>query len=203
MEKFFGITSGLLVFISFIPYIKNVWQGNITPNLTTWIIWSFIGFVLLVTYKSIGSEESIYPVIFGFVNPVLVTLVMFFVAKKINRITLLEIICILFSVLAIILWYLASNNSNYFIYANYIAIIADLFAVIPTLKDYWKNPENDRPFSWILFSFAYFLLIFSIKNEQEISSYVLPVYMSFMSLLVAIPLVIFCVKNKTKLKDWI
>ena len=69
-----GLLSGSLVIISIIPYAIRVHQGKIRPVLTSWSLWSLIGLALLLTYRSAGAEDNIWPAVFGFTNPTLITI---------------------------------------------------------------------------------------------------------------------------------
>ncbi len=67
--KLIGEISGGLVIISIIPYALRVYQKKIKTIPTTWFLWSVIGLALLLTYKSSGANESMWPAVFGFTNP--------------------------------------------------------------------------------------------------------------------------------------
>lgn len=69
-----GMLSGALVVVSAIPYIVRVYQGKIETQITSWVLWTLIGFALLVTYKSSGAEANVWPAVFGFTNPFIVML---------------------------------------------------------------------------------------------------------------------------------
>ncbi|MEK7209134.1 MAG: hypothetical protein AAB677_02655, partial [Patescibacteria group bacterium] len=70
-----GLTSGLLVVASVIPYSIRTYQGKVQPNLTSWSLWTLIGLALLLTYKSSGAEANVWPAVFGFTNPLLITII--------------------------------------------------------------------------------------------------------------------------------
>src|SRR5229473_2868274 len=69
-----GAWSGGLVFLSIVPYAIRTYEGKIQPVPTTWSLWSLIGLAVLLTYRSSGAEANVWPAVFGFVNPVLITI---------------------------------------------------------------------------------------------------------------------------------
>ena len=99
-----GLISGLLVIISAIPYVIRIYQGKIQPNLTSWSLWSFIGLALLLTYKSSGAQANIWPAVFGFISPVLITALVLRQHGGWAKPNKIEIACIVFSLLSLGLW---------------------------------------------------------------------------------------------------
>ena len=202
MEELFGRISGFLVFISVLPYAWRIYQRKTTPNLMTWVIWSFLGLALLLTYKSQGAGENIWPAIFGFTNPVIVTICILWRADFSKKISFIDIACFVIAGISFTIWLFVKENKIYSAYANYVAIFADFCAVIPSLLYYWKSPQNDRPLAWVLFGIGYGIGILAIK-DGKVSDYVLPIYMSVMTIIIAVPLILYRIRMSSPLKEWI
>jgi len=197
-----GIVSGLLVMVSVIPYSIRTYQGKIQPNLMGWSLWTLIGLALLLTYKSSGAEANIWPAVFGFTNPLLITLI---VAKQRggwSKPDKWERYCIFFCVVSLGLWLTVYNKKELVQFALYLAIVADLCAAIPTLKLVWKQPACDRPFAWCLFAAASGLNMFAI-TEHTFANYVFPIWMFFSGAFVALPLILYRWKQRVPLAEWI
>jgi len=201
--EFFGLLSGGLVVASIIPYSLRVYQGKIRPNLTSWSLWSLIGLALLLTYKSSGAEANVWPAVFGFFNPTLIAFLI--VAKQRGRLkkpNKVEVVCLVIGLVSLGMWIAVYESRELSQYALYLAIVADACAAIPTIIFVWTQPDGDRPFAWSLFAIAYGLVIFAI-TEPTFANYILPVYMSLGSLSIALPLVLYRLKRKTPLSEWI
>lgn len=203
MQKIIGICSGLFVLTSVIPYLVGVIRGTIEPNLTSWFLWSFISFALLVTYKSNGADNNIWPVFFGFTNPVLVTIAMLW-KGKFKKPKTLEYVCGGISMTALILWWFVRDEKETFLaeLALCLSIVADLCAFIPTMRYVRRNPEKDLPLAWTLFAIGYALALGALP-VITFASVVLPVYMAIASSLVALPLIAYRIKNKIPINKWI
>ncbi|PIR95845.1 hypothetical protein COT93_00195 [Candidatus Falkowbacteria bacterium CG10_big_fil_rev_8_21_14_0_10_37_18] len=197
-----GKISGILVLLSAIPYAWRVFQGKIKPNIVGWSLWSFIGLSILLNYQNIGAEDNIWPAIFSFTNPLIITLLAIWKKGEKIKLNRIEYFCAFFSIASIILWWYWLGNNNYSQYALYIAIIADAFAAIPTAIYVLKNPGGDRPFMWLIFAIGYGLAMLSIK-EHNLANYSLPVYMCIMAIIVSIPLIKYRLKFKIPFKSWI
>lgn len=197
-----GLISGLLVIISVIPYGIRTFQGKIQPNLTSWSLWTLIGFALLLTYKSSGAEANVWPAVFGFTNPLLVTVLILQRRGEWTKPNRIEVACLIFGLLSLGLWLGVRESKELAQYALYLAIIADACAAIPTIVFVWTQPNGDRPFAWSFFAVGYVLVIFAI-TEHTFANYVLPLYMFFGALSVALPLIIYRWRQKSPLSEWI
>jgi hypothetical protein len=200
--KTIGLISGALVLISAIPYFIRTFQGKIKPNLTSWALWSLIGLVLLLTYKSSGAETNVWPAVFGFTNPLLITVMIFRQHGKWKKPEGIEIACLVVGLLALGVWSVVHENKGLSQYALYLAIVADACASVPTIVSVWSHPDSDRPFAWLCFSVGYGLTILAI-TEHTIANYALPLYMSLGSLCIAFPLARYRQQKKTALAEWI
>ncbi len=202
MEEIIGKVSGLIVLGSVIPYSIRIYQRKTNPNLMSWAIWSFVGFAILLTYESSGAKDNIWPVIFGFFNPLLVTILILWRGRKREKPNQMELSCIGIATVSIIFWFFVQNSKELSQYANYIAITADACAAIPTILYYFKKPHEDRPFAWVMYAIGYGLAIFAV-TEPTIANYALLLYMFFGALFISMPLIFYRVKNKISLKEYI
>lgn len=220
-----GKISGGLVVISAIPYAIRTYQKKVTPNIVSWSLWSVIGLALLLTYDSSGANESIWPAIFGFTDPLIITILAikagdyhFSFPTRIDQETLraswmaaretwkrldrTEQACIIFGTAALVMWLFMRESKYLSQYALYVAIVADACAAIPTIVFLWNNPLEDRPFAWGLFSIGYGLAIFAV-TEPIPSNYILPIYMWFGSLCITLPMMVYRVRNKIPVSEWV
>ena len=200
MKETIGLISGLIVTLSVIPYGVRVYQRKVKPNLISWGVWAILGLAILLTFRSSGATSNVWPALFGFTNP----LVIFILAYKRGERKMpdtLEIICAVIGILAIILWCFVRGSVEFSQYALYVAIVADGFAAIPTIIFIWGNPDGDRPLMWLLFSIGYGISIFAIENHN-FANYVLPVYMSGASALITLPMIVYRIRKKIPLSEW-
>lgn len=197
-----GMISGLLVVASVVPYMWRTWQGKIKPNVTSWGLWSLIGLALLLTFKSSGAQSNLWPAIFGFVNPVLVFTIALNKKGERTRFGGTDWWCVIICIGSLGLWAIVQHDKNLAQYAVYLALVADVVAAIPTLKWVSKHPEDDRPFAWCAFGFAYGLSLFAIA-EHTFVNYAVPIYMLVASGYMAWQLTKYRIKNLIPLKEWI
>ena len=197
-----GLISGIIVAVSIIPYAIRTYQGKIHPNPTSWTLWTIIGLALLLTYRSSGAEANVWPAVFGFVNVLLITILLIKNREAWKKWETFEKACFAFGLVSLAMWLYTHDNEGLVQYALYIAILADTCAAIPTLTFVWRFPEKDRPFAWGLFALGYGLSIFAI-SEHTVANYALPLWVLFGSFFITLPLILHRVRHRVPLKDWI
>ena len=194
--------SGGLVLLSIIPYAIRTVDGKIRPVPTSWSLWSFIGLALLLTYRSAGAAANVWPAVFGFTNPTLITILSVWRREKWEKPNLLERLCFVFGIVSLILWVLLRQSRELSQYSLGVAIAADLCAAIPTIRFVWNEPARDRPFAWVLFGIGYFLALFAAP-ENTFANWGLPLYMTAVSFSVALPLALYRLRENVPLREWV
>lgn len=197
-----GVISGTIVVVSVIPYLYRIYEGKICPNVTSWGLWSIIGLTLLLTYKSSGADANIWPALFGFTNPIAITLLAIIKKGEKAKLDKLEWWCVAICLVSLGLWLLLRHDRSLSQYALYLAIVADAVAAIPTIRFVTKHPDQDRPFAWGMFGIAYGLALFAIP-ERTIAQIALPTYMVLGSGYITLQLIKFRVKSKIPLTEWV
>jgi Na+/melibiose symporter-like transporter len=197
-----GILSGFLVVVNVIPYGIRVYQRKIHPVPTSWILWSFIGLALLLTYRSSGARANVWPALFGFTNPTLITILSVWRHEKWEKPEWYHWLCLVFGIGSLATWWFVRQREDLAQYALYLAIVADLCAAIPSLVLFKQEPEKDRPFAWFVFGAGWFVAIFAI-TEQTFANYALPVYMMVGSFISTCLLVYPRIKGRVPIKEWI
>lgn len=200
-ELIIAYISATIIFISGIIYTVQVYRGKIYPNIITWILFSIIGILVVLTAFSSGAKENLIPLVAMSIPPVLTLIVTIF--KKFNKdFTKVDIICVGLGGITIIAWYLTKENKELSQIALYLALIADIIAIIPTVKFAQERPDKDRPGAWILFAIGNVLAFFTI-TEHTLSNYLPVVWFTFGGMFVWIPLLNYRIKNNIQLRKWI
>lgn len=195
-----GQVSGVVVLLSIIPYAIRVYQRKIIPNLVSWSVWSLVALALLANYEKSGAKDNLWVVILGTANPFIITILTLWRGgvKKIGR---FDIWCLAFGVISIAIWYYF-NTVEAAALGLIMGILADAFAMVPTIRGVYLSPSEDRPMMWGIFSLGYIIAMFSV-TEHTFSNYVLPLYMSLGAGIVFLILAKHRMKNRIPLREWI
>ena len=157
------------IFISIVGYyfyLKNIFNGTTKPNLVSWFLWMLGPFVGTFLQIKAGANLSVLPVFIAGLGPLIVIIFSIFNKKSYWKITLFDIICGLFSVLALIIYILTHNFGVSILFA----ILSDFLASIPTLIKSWKFPETETASVYFVGILTNLLGIFVITN------WIFPIY---------------------------
>ncbi|MEI7452283.1 MAG: hypothetical protein WCK37_03725 [Candidatus Falkowbacteria bacterium] len=197
-----GMISGLMVVFGASSYFYRTWQGKIIPNIVTWLLFSFIELSILINYRAVGASDNLWPAVFTLLDSLLITTII--IAKYGRKIKLkrFDYFCFALGFISLVLWWCWRENPAYAQYSLYAAMLADVAAGIATLNSDHSNPDEDRPFMWLIFAAAYGLDMLAIK-KHDIANYSLPIYMCLGAIIIAIPLIRYRIKMKIPLREWI
>jgi len=170
-----GYTSLVLILIATVLHVRRVWSGEIVIHPISWAIWFLVSFAILLSYNSMETKYELYAAIGNVIYPGSNFLLSFRQKVKIE-LSYWDYAALLIAVLAMILWWLVKNDAGLSSYANYLAIIADMCALIPTILLVKSNPMIEKPLPWICFSLGFGVSIFAITSHS-IANYILPLYM--------------------------
>ena len=203
MDKYFiiGILAQFFTSVAGDLYLLRTIQGHNKPNVITWTIWALLGCTFAII--TIANQKADFITkIFSVILAVFPTLIAIVALKKgtIEAVGYPDKVAGFLAIVAIIIWFITKNDVG--LMPLIITIIADIFAMIPTLRFVFKSPADDRPGAWIAFSFGSMITILSLEKWNP-ESYLLPLYMAIASLTVAYPLVIYRIHKKIPWRDWI
>ncbi|HTE49000.1 MAG TPA: hypothetical protein VK675_03780 [Candidatus Paceibacterota bacterium] len=169
-----GVVVGL---ISTFFYIKNIFFGTTRPNLVSWVLWLLGPFLGVFFQLRAGAGLSVLPVFMAGFGPLLVVVFSIFRKNSYWKLSTFDVICGVFSMLALVLYALTHNLAISIIFA----ILSDLLAFIPTYIKGWKFPESEtssvyltgifnnvlglliiKDWSFTIYSFGVYLIIANI-----------------------------------------
>jgi hypothetical protein len=138
-EKF--VLLGALLNISgSATYAYNTIKGKTKPNRVTWFLWATAPLIAFSAQLGEGVIwQSIMTFMVGF-GPLIIFIASFVNRKAFWKITTLDIICGVISVLALILWAITGTG----LIAIVFSILADLIAGVPTLIKAYYEPETEH-----------------------------------------------------------
>lgn len=127
-------------------YIRDTLKGKTKPNRVSWSLWALAP--LIGTAAALSAHADVWATIRIFLSGFLPLIV--FSASFVNRqsywkLTLFDALCGLCSVLALIVWAAVDSPQA----AILLAALGDGFALLPTLRKAWTNPETETGLTYI------------------------------------------------------
>jgi hypothetical protein len=153
-------------------YARDTLRGDTQPNRVTWIMWSVAP--LIIVAAQFGEEVgwSALLTLGAGLGPAMVVLASFLNKKAYWQITKLDILCGVFSALALILWLITKTG----LVAIVLSIAADLLAGLPTILKAYRAPQTESSFAYIAAVIAGVITLLTITN-WTFAAYSFPVYM--------------------------
>ena len=176
IKEILGILAGIVSSVAYIPYVSSIFTKKTKPSRSSWWIWSFIGLLILFSYRSVGAFNTIWvPVIF-FIAPLIVAVLSLRFGEN-TGLNSLDKICLLGAAISIIFW-LLFNSAEVALYIN---IFIDFLGYLPTLKKTFLNPFAESRLTWILFFLGSILNVIAI-DKFTLSIALYPAYMIAMDI---------------------
>lgn len=143
-----------------IYYLISISKGKTRPNIVSWFIWMLAPFIGVFFQLKAGAGLSVLPVFMAGFGPFLV--IVFSLVKKnaFWKINTFDIVCGIFSLLALILYVITRNLDI----SIFFAITSDGLAAIPTIVKSWKFPETENSLIYLGGLFSNILGLFIIKT---------------------------------------
>jgi hypothetical protein len=142
-------------------YIKDTFLGKTRPNRVSWIFWTTAPLVgVFISYKSGVSIPILASTFMAGFGPLLVVLASFFNKNSYWKITKFDIGCGVLSAVAIIIWITTKDGVISLIFA----ILADLFAGLPTVIKSWKHSDTETIGPYLSGNLNSIITFFIIKD---------------------------------------
>jgi hypothetical protein len=154
----FGIIAGIFSFSAYLFYIVAILKGKTRPSRSTWIIWSFIGIILAISYKESGAEDTVWVAVSEAIAPTIIALLALKYGKGGTERT--DILAFVGSFFSLILWWLFDSA----LIALVTNLAIDFFAAIPTIKKSYYEPKEEDRFAWVLTQTGNLFNLFAIDK---------------------------------------
>lgn len=192
--------SGLLVSISGGYYAILVFLRKAPGNPTSWGTWGLIGIAIFLTS---GTTFGINAMTFGMVNPLIIAAIgawrQFAQAQMPSK---REMTGGLIGVIAIAVWLVAKELKAPTEWTLILSLVADCIPLLVIIRGAWEKPQDDKPFAWALFAFGFGIGSFGL-SEFTPFTLALPIYMFVGSNIVIVPLVLYRIRHRIPIRQWL
>lgn len=162
--------SFIFAFGAGIPYIKSILSGRTKPHQMTWLVFSIMNGIILVSQYLKGARASILIALVFFIF----TIIDFILSLNygIRSTSRWDYLLLTFSLLTIIAWILTRNPSV----AIWLTVLIDIFATTMTIIKIKSQPNSEAILPWLMGATAYTFTILSVINKPFGVLYVRPIY---------------------------
>jgi hypothetical protein len=165
IKNMLGIIATILVFIGYIPYIKDVISKKTTPHVYSWFIWSFLTLIVFFLQLKDGAGSAAYVTLAAGLCCVSVTLLGIYHKNKIE-ITKTDNVFLVLSLISLVLWLVAEQP----LYSAILATSVDIFAFAQTVRKSWNDPYSETLSFYFLNSLRFGLAVLALQKYSVISA---------------------------------
>jgi len=197
-----GIIAFCIITASILPYAWRILTGRADTSVTGWVIATFTGFVLFLTYGGIGATSNIWIALVELVDPAIIVVAALIYRHKNAWVwpDYYDWAAVVLSATALLI-HSVSFHSGAELWAYASSFVADICAAVPVILFAWQYPHKEQPLAWSLSIVGILISFFSIQNfsPEQIS---LPIYQLIFSILILIPAFRYYTQHKIPLKEW-
>lgn len=163
IKEILTIISIVLIFIGYIPYIRDIFRGKTHPHIFSWIVWSILNFCLFWLQLHAWAWFASWIVLVLWINSSFIA----FLSLKYGKIIIRKIDIFFFvtALLAIPIWLVLDQAVLSSILVTWIGILA--FA--PTVRKTWVNPYSETVSTYIITTFRHILTLFALSQYNIIT----------------------------------
>lgn len=166
IDERFNYLAVVISLIGTYSYLVKTVKGEVKPNKVSWFLWGFAPLIAFFAQIKQGiGLESLRVFMAGF-GPLVIFFASFVNKKSYWKLTKLDIVCGILSVLGLLLWSLTRIGNLAILFA----LIADGLASIPTIVKSYYFPETENYLAY-LFSFISALIAVLTISDWTFTSF--------------------------------
>ena len=144
MLLLFGLVSGLLSIVMFIPYVKDILLHTTKPQRATWLIWSVLGGIAFFTQLAKGATDSLW--LTGVQTLGVFVVFLLSIRFGTGGLRKWDILALIAAALSLMLWYVTHEPAA----ALFLIIVIDAIGASLTVAKAYKDPGSETLITWLL-----------------------------------------------------
>lgn len=156
----FAILGAVVASLGGLYYLYETIMGKSQPNRVTWLLWGVFPMITFIAQRAQGVEGVVWVTFASSFTPILVFVASFLNKKAYWKSKPTDYFLMIAAIVGIIMWAITDNPNL----AIAFALLADLFAAIPTIIKCYQHPESE---SWIAYGVSSLGLVFSLLAVQS------------------------------------
>ncbi len=150
---------------SMVLYVLSIIKGETKPHMYTWFIWGLVTLVVTASQYTGGAGAAILFSITVIFNCFLIATLSFFKGNK--SITLSDNLCLLFCIIAILLWPLTKIP----LWSLLIVTVIDMVGYIATIRKSFQAPHQENLICFFLFGLNWTFATLAIENYNMLTAF--------------------------------
>ena len=165
IKTLLGLVATALVFIGYIPYLRDIVKGKTKPHVYSWFLWSFVTLIAFALQISGGAGTGAFVTLAAAVMCIAV-IVLGFIHKSQVKIVWVDTLFLILAVVALLLWLVAKQP----VLSAILTTLIDLLGFAPTVRKSWNNPHSETLSFYWLNTFRFGLALIALQNYSIITA---------------------------------
>lgn len=165
IKNILGILATILVFIGYIPYLRDVIKGKTKPHLYSWFLWAFVTMIAFALQFSGGAGSGSFVTLAAALMCIAV-IVLGFIQKSKIAIVKMDTIFLILAFIALGLWLIAKQP----VLSTVLATTVDLLGFAPTVRKSWNKPFTETLSFYYLNSFRFGIAVIALQKYSIVTA---------------------------------
>ncbi len=191
MLQMFGLISGFLSALCYIPYAKDTLSGTTQPERASWFIWTVLGSIAFFSQLAKGATASLW--LTG-VQAIGVTIIFLLSLKYgVGGLVKKDMFALAAAALGVVLWWLTREAAI----ALLIIIFVDTIGTVLTVMKAYQYPASETWSTWLLAGISGLFAALAV-GEMNVILLIYPVYICLIN--ISVLTAIYFGKQKTRIR---
>lgn len=165
IKSVLGIIATILVFLGYIPYIKDILANKTKPHLYSWFLWSLVTLIAFALQLSgMAGTGSLVTLAAGIMC--IIVLILGFKQKNKIQITMADTLFLILAIISIGLWLIAKQPTL----SAILITLVDLLGFAPTIRKSWNKPYTENLPFYYMNTFRFLLAVISLQNYSVVTT---------------------------------
>jgi len=163
LKSVIGLIAIALVFVGYVPYIRDIVKGKTHPHAYSWFLWASVGLIIFALQLTAGGGVGAYVTL----SAVIITYVIFGLGLRYGKaeITRTDTVFFVLALIGIGLWLLAKQPVLSVILLDAVEVLA--FA--PTIRKSWHRPHSETLSSYAMNSLRFGLALLAMAHYSVVT----------------------------------
>lgn len=153
-----GISAIVIAFVSYIPYVRDIFAGKTKPHAFSWFIWGVLTAIGFAGQLAGGAGSGAW--VTGFTALACFSISIVGLVKGRKNIIFVDWLSLIGAGVALFLWYLTKNP----LLSVILVTVIDALGFFPTFRKSYSKPQEETLSTYFLSGLKFLISLFALQN---------------------------------------
>ena len=160
-----GVVATILVFLGYIPYLRDIKRGKTKPHIYSWFVAGFVAIIIFALQVSGGAGAgSLVTLAAGVMCVLVITLGIFH--KSTVEILWIDTVFLVLAFIALGLWLFAKQP----VVSAVLSTVIEVLGFVPTVRKSWNRPFTETLQSYYLNTFRFGFALLALQTYTIVTT---------------------------------